>query len=346
MTHRQITSVMGMFALTVASSGALAAETIYLGGPGGSAENIFKEKIIPSFEAKTGAKVVYVPSNSTDILAKLQAQKSKQEISVAMIDDGPMYQAIGQNLCAKVDDAGAIRDLYPIARMVGEKSVGIGFLATGLAYNKEVFAKNGWKAPTSWQDLTDPKYKQKVVIPPITNGYGLLTLVMMSRLYGGGEEKIDPGFDVISKKVAPNVLAWEPSPGKMAQMLQTGEAALAVWANGRVQAVADQGAPVEFVYPKEGALALMVAGCVVEGAPQAKLGQQLLQHLVSPESQAVLAETQGWGPVNKTTKVSPDVMKKVVYGPEKVGALIAPNYEVINAKRSEWTNRWNRTVER
>ena len=323
-----------------------AAETIYVGGSGGSTEVLFKEKIIPSFEAKTGAKVVYVPGNSTDILAKLQAQKGKQEISVALIDDGPMYQAIGQGLCAKVEDAGSIKELYPNARMVGDKSVGIGFIATGLAYNKDVFAKNGWKAPTSWLDLTDTKYKDKVVIPPITNGYGLLTLVMMSKLHGGSESNMEPGFEVMIKKVAPNVVAWEPSPGKMSQMLQTGEGALAVWGNGRVQAVIDQGAPVEFVYPKEGAVVIMVAGCVVEGAPQSKLGQQFLQHVVSAETQGQLATAVGWGPVNKGTKLTPEISSKVVFGPEKVNALISPNYDIINSKRAEWTNRWNRAVEK
>lgn len=337
--------VMGAVALG-ASLNTQAAETIYVGGSGGSTEKLFKEKIIPAFETKTGAKVVYVPGNSTDILAKLQAQKGKQEISVALIDDGPMYQAVGQGLCSKVEDTGAIKELYPAARMVGDKSVGIGFIATGLAYNKDVFAKNGWKAPASWQDLTDPKFKQKVVIPPITNGYGLLTLVMMAKLNGGGETNIEPGFEVMTKQVAPNVLAWEPSPGKMAQMLQTGEAALVVWGNGRVQAVVDQGAPVEFIYPKEGAVVIMVAGCVVEGAPQTKLGQQFLQHVVSAESQALLAQVVGFGPVNKSTKLAPDVAKKVVFGPEKVNALISPNYDIVNAKRAEWTNRWNRAVER
>ena len=342
---RKYLQVMSTIALATSLS-AHGAETIYVGGSGGSTEQLFKEKIIPAFEAKTGAKVVYVSGNSTDILAKLQAQKGKQEISVALIDDGPMYQAVGLGLCAKVDDSGAIKELYPNARMIGDKSVGIGFIATGLAYNKDTFAKNGWKAPTSWQDLAEPKYKQKVVIPPITNGYGLLTLVMMARLNGGGEDKMDPGFDVMTKKVAPNVLAWEPSPGKMAQMLQTGEAALVVWGNGRVQAVVDQGAPVEFVYPKEGAVVIMVAGCVVEGGPQPKLSQQFLQHVVSAESQALLARGVAWGPVNRTTKLAPDVAQKVVFGPDKVGALISPNYNVINAKRAEWTQRWNRAVER
>src|SRR6266702_5399929 len=105
-----------------------AAETIYVGGSGGSTEQLFKEKIIPAFEAKTAAKVVYVPGNSTDILAKLLAQKGKQEISVALIDDGPMYQAIGQGLCAKVDDIGSMKELNPNARMIGDKWGGIGFI--------------------------------------------------------------------------------------------------------------------------------------------------------------------------------------------------------------------------
>jgi putative spermidine/putrescine transport system substrate-binding protein len=342
----QISKIALLGALAAASIAASAQTTLYVGSFGGSTEQLFREKIIPAFEAKHNAKVVYVPGNSTDTLAKLAAQRAKQDLSVALIDDGPMYQAVEQKLCAPVADAPVLKDVYANARMIGDRSVGVGFIATGLAYNKEVFKKNGLAAPASWNDLADPKFKGKVVIPPITNGYGLLTLVMTARLNGGGEEKIDAGFDAVQKKIAPNVLAWEGSPGRMAQMLQTGEAGLVVWGNGRVQAVADQGAPVEFVYPKEGAIALMTAVCVVEGAPQAALGQAFLQYVLSPEVQAQLAEKQGWGPVNRTTKIAPDVAAKVVFGPERVDKLVSVNYNVINAKRAEWTTRWNRTIER
>ena len=343
--RQYILFLTGIFAAAACTS-VSAAETIYVGGGGGSIERIFKEKIIPPFEAKTGAKVVYVPGNSSDTLAKIQAQKGRQQISFVMFDHVPMYQAIGQGLCAKLDDSDVMKSIYPQAQMAGGKSVGIGFLATGLGYNKEIFQKNGWKPPTSWQDLTDVKYKQKIAIPPITNGYGLATLVMMAKLYGGSEANIDPGFDVMEKKVAPNVLVWEPSPGKMAEMLSTGETALVVWGDSRVQAVKNQGAPVEFVYPKEGAFAIINAGCVVEGAPQAKLAQQFLQHVISTESQTALAIGEGWGPVNKNVKLGPDVAKRVIYGADKVDSLIIPNHDLINAKRSEWTNRWNRTIER
>lgn len=343
---RTYLSVIGGAMLALAAGQASAQTTLFVGGSGGSTETLMKEKIIPPFEARTGAKVVYVPGNSTDILAKIKAQQGKQEISLAIIDDGPMYQAVGQGLCAPLEYKGTLADVYPNAKMVGDKSVGIAFIATGLGYNKDVFAKNGWAPPTSWKDLEDPKYKGKVVIPPITNGYGLLTLVMTARVNGGGEENIDPGFEVMTNKIAPNVLAWEPSPGKMAQMMQTGEGALVVWGNGRVQSVADQGAPVAFVYPREGAPVIMVAACVTEGAPQAALGQEFLQHIVSPEVQAMLAKGVGWGPVNKNTQITPEVAKKVVYGPEQVATLLAPNYNVINPNRAQWTQRWNRAVER
>ena len=335
--------ISGLF-MFAAVAGASAETTLYVGGSGGSNEDLFKAKVIPPFEAANGVKVVYIPGNSTDILAKLEAQKTAEEMSVAMIDDGPMYQAVAHGLCTKVEQAGSIKELYPNARMAGDKSIGIGFVATGLAYNKAVFAKNGWAAPTSWNDLTDPKYKGKIVNPPITNGYGLLTLVMMARLNGGGEAAIEPGFNAMIKQVAPNVLSWEASPGTMASMLQTGEAALVVWGSGRVQSVIDQGAPVAFVYPKEGAVALMVAGCVVEGAPEAALGQKFLQHVASAEMQGILAEV-GYGPVNRNTKLTPEIAAKVVSGPEKVNAMISPDYSVINAKRAEWTSRWNRAVE-
>ncbi len=333
-------------AVAVAASAGANAQTLYVGGPGGSAQKMFEEKIIPGFEAKHGVKVVYVPGNSTDLLAKLLAQKGKQDMSLAIIDDGPMFQATEQGLCAPVENAGAVKDIYPNAHLPGGMALGIGFVATGLAYNTEVFARNGWSAPTSWLDLADPKYRGKVVIPPISNGYGLLTLVMEARLHGGSEDKIDPGFDFMKNKVAPNVLAWEGSPGNMAQMMQTGEAALVVWGNGRVQSVVDQGAPVKFVYPKEGAMVIMTAACVINGAPMADLGQKFLQDIVSPETQALLAVSSGFGPVNPNTKLSDQDKGKVVFGPDQVNALLQPNYGAINPNRAEWTRRWDRQVER
>lgn len=342
---RAYISFLGILAMTATISVHAADSTMYVAGFGGDVEKAFRDKIIPPFEAKTGVKVVYVSGNSTDTLAKLQAQKGRQSISVAIIDDAPMSLAIQAGLCAKVEDGPNSANVYPSAKRANGEAIGLGYGATGLVYNTQAFAKNGWPAPTSWKDLEDKRYAGKIVIPPITNGFGLLALVMEARLNGGGENNIDPGF-LKMKSIAPSVLDWEPSPGKMSELLQTGDAALGVWGNGRVRAMVAQGAPVKFVYPKEGALMILSEVCPVQGAPLQQQAQSFIQYLLSPDVQAIFTQATGLGPVNKDTKLPPAVAADVVYGPENVQKLIRTDINVINANRMAWTGRWNREVEK
>ncbi|WP_418317200.1 ABC transporter substrate-binding protein [Piscinibacter sakaiensis] len=337
--------------LAVAIAAAVAAQTavaqqptLYLGAYGGSTEKLFKEKIIPAFEAKHGVKIVYVAGNSTDTLAKLQAQKSKQELDLVLLDDGPMQQAVQFGFCDNVKPE-TTKDLYPLAKL-NDKSVGVGVVATGLAYNTEAFKKAGLPKPTSWEALTDKTFKQKIAIPPISNTYGLHSLLMFAKLRNGSATAIDPGFNALKSEVGPNVLAWEPSSGKMTELFQNGDVTLAVWGSGRVEALKDTGFPIEFVYPKEGALALMIAACPVVQSDVPQQSQALLQYLLTPEVQVMLAENQGWGPVNRNTKLAPASAAKVPYGEAQVGKLIPTDWTVVNEKRGEWTARWNRTVER
>lgn len=331
--------------LAAGVSAAQAQQTLYLGSFGGSSEKLFKETIIPPFEAKHNVKIVYVSGNSTDTLAKLQAQKAKPELDVVLLDDGPMYQAVQFGFCDKLQDGPVYKQLYDLAH-ISDKAVAVGVVATGLAYNPEAFKKAGLPAPDSWEILTDKRLKQKISVPPISNTYGLHTLTMFAKLRNGSEKNIEPGFTAMVKEVGPNVLAWEPSPGKLTELFQNGDVTLAVWGSGRVQALKDTGFPVEFVYPKEGALALMVTACPVVQSDVSAQSQAFVQYLLSPEVQVLLADSQGWGPANKAAKLKSTIAAKVPYGDQQVGKLIATDWDVVNEKRSEWTNRWNRTVER
>ena len=327
------------------ATAAQAERTLYLAGYGGSTETILKEKVLPKWEKANDAKVVYIPGNSTTTLAKLQAQKNNQEIDVAFIDDGPMEQALALGFCEKIEDKGSMSEVYDNAKFGDGRAVGFGFIATGLTYNKKMFKDNGWAAPTSWRDLEDSKFKGKVVVPPITNGYGLLALVQMAKLNGGGENNIDPGFEAMIERIGPNILTYEPSSGKLSEMFQSGDVALAVWGSSRAKALAATGFPAGFAYPKEGAVALMAATCPVVDSDVPDLAQSFIDYLVSAEVQALLAEATGFGPVNKNTKLSPELEASVPFGPEKVGKMVSVDYSIINKQRQEWTKRWNRTVE-
>lgn len=333
-------------AVSLALAGAVAAENLYLGSYGGSTETAFKERIIPKFEEMTGARVVYVAGNSTDTLAKLQAERNNPQFDVVVIDDGPMQQAVQFGFCGDIEAAPVYEDLYPLAHIADGKALALGVIATGLFYNKDYFDKQGWDAPTSWEDLTDSKYADKVLIPPISNGYGLHTLLKFAELRGGSPENMDPGFDAMVNEVGPNVLAWEPSPGKTTELFQNGDTVLGVWGSGRVHALKETGFPAEFVYPKEGALALFTAVCPVAKSDPKPIAQQFVQYLYSPEVQEVLAETQAWGPMNSKAELDEKVAAQVPYGPEQIAQLQAVDYTIVNERRVEWTNRWNRTVER
>lgn len=336
----------GLLALMLASTAAAQDKTLVLGGYGGSFETLMKEHVIPPFEKEHGVTVQFVPGNSTENLARLQAQRENQEMDVVFLDDGPMYQAVALGFCDSIADAPVLSDIYEIARMGTDKAIGAGFVATGFAYNTKLFEEKGWAPPSSWMALADEKFEGLLSIPPISNTYGLHTLVMMARLNGGSEENIDPGFEAMVEKVAPNVLVFEPSSGKMSELFQSGEIALSIWGSGRVKSLADTGFPAKFAYPEEGAVALMVGVCPIVDSDVPETAQAFIQYVLSPEVQARLAETVGFGPTNRKTELPPELGEGLPYGPEKVSKLVAVDWNVINPKREDWTQRWAREVER
>ncbi|MGY4367726.1 spermidine/putrescine-binding protein [Bradyrhizobium sp. LB1.3] len=287
-TFRLLTAV-GIAALMAAPSVASAQQkTLYVAGYGGSFEKTIRDEVIPTFEKENGVKVEYVAGNSTDTLAKLQAQKGNQQIDVAIVDDGPMYQAIQLGFCGKLD--GLPADLYDTARFKDDRAVAIGIVATGLMYNTKVFAEKGWAPPTSWNDLKDTKYAKQLVIPPINNTYGLEALVMLSKMNGGGESNVDSGFKIFKEQINPNVLAYEPSPGKMTELFQSGQAVIAVWGTGRVQSFANTGFPVDFIYPKEGAATLLTTACPITKPNVSPLASSFIKKLLDPKIPARVAE--------------------------------------------------------
>jgi putative spermidine/putrescine transport system substrate-binding protein len=336
--------MLGAIGCAVAAAPATAQQTFYVAGYGGSFEQTMRKEVIPQFESRHNVRVEYVAGNSTDTLAKLQAQRANQQIDVAFMDDGPMYMAIQLGFCAPIESLPA-DDIVPAARFPGDRAVGVGIVGTGLMYNTQYFKERGWAPPSSWNDLADPKFRQLIVIPPINNTYGLHTLVMFARMNGGGEANIEPGFKAMTERVNPNVLAYEPSPGKMTELFQSGQAALAVWGTGRVAAFAATGFPVDFVYPKEGTVTLLSSICPIAKQTVSPTAQEFVRAVVQPELQALLAREYGYGPVNKRAPVDPAAMPMAPVG-ERAAQLITVDWDVINQHRDAWTRRWNREVER
>jgi putative spermidine/putrescine transport system substrate-binding protein len=168
---------------------------------------------------------------------------------------------------------------------------------------------------------------------------------MMARLNGGGEKNIDPGFKVMKEKVAPNVLTFEAQPGKMTELFQSGQAIFAVWGSGRVKAFQDTGFPAEFVYPKEGAMALGISICPTAKPNPSPLAQQFIDFMLQPDTQVTFAKGSGAGPVNRKTQLPPELQKGLPYG-DAVSKLLTTDWDTVNANRTAWNNRFTREIER
>jgi putative spermidine/putrescine transport system substrate-binding protein len=132
----------------------------------------------------------------------------------------------------------------------------------------------------------------------------------------------------------------------MTELFQSGQAVIGVWGSGRAKALADQtGFPIQFMYPKEGGLALGVAACPIAGSKNSAEAQAFLQHMVSPQIQLILATGAGFGPTNQTVKLDDKQRQGLPYGDE-VKSLIAVDWDTINPAREGWNRRWTREIER
>ena len=294
-----MSAAVSIAALALAPSAGLAQQkTLYVAGYGGSFEKTIRDEVIPAFEKANGVKVEYVAGNSTDTLAKLQAQKGNQQIDVAIVDDGPMYQAIQLGFCGKIE--GLPADLYEAARFKDDRAVGIGLVAhrpdvqhqglrgEGLGAADLLERSQGSEVPEAAGHPADQQHLRPAHAADARQDERRRRDQCRRRLQ-----------DHQGPDVNPNVLAYEPSPGKMTELFQSGQAVLAVWGTGRVQSFANTGFPVDFVYPKEGAATLLTTACPIAKPNASPLASSFVKTLLEPKIQLVLLKDYGYGPVTE-----------------------------------------------
>ncbi len=325
----------------------LAQQEVVLATVGGSFAKTIEDQIGPRFEKAYNVKLRLVPGNATETLARVQATKDNPQIDVSLLDDGPASQGILLGLFQPMDPAAVpnLKSMYPFALRDKNICVDSLIVASGFMYNTKVFKEKGWRPPTSWNDLFRPEFSGRLLIPPIQNTHGLETLIMLARLNGGGERNIEPGFQAM-QKLKSHVVVFEAEPGKQTDLFIHGQAVLMVWNTGRVYAFQSTGFPVDFVYPAEGAFSIALTACVTKNTKRPKLANELVNFLISEEGQLALANGTKFGPLNSRVKLDPDLARKVPYGLEQINKLVKKDWDYINQHRAEWTERWNREIER
>lgn len=104
---------------------------------------------------------------------------------------------------------------------------------------------------------------------------------------------------------------WD-SGATIEQALASGEVIAAPTWNGSVGLIKQQGAPVEMMDPKEGALCFVAGLVFIKGAEHTDAAYDLMDAIISPETGKYLIETYGFGHSNHKAfdLVAPEVLVK------------------------------------
>nr|WP_237172174.1 MULTISPECIES: ABC transporter substrate-binding protein [Pandoraea] len=334
-------------ALGTSSAAWSQAKTLYIGMNGGPMEKAYTSQVFPEFEKANNVKVVVVPGTSSDVLAKLLANRNSPQMHVVFLDDGVMARAISMGVCQKLDDSPVLKELYPFARVKDDMGAGVQLGMTGIGYNTKIFKEKGWAAPTSWTDFADPKFKGKVVFQSASSStFGLHGFLALNRIWGGSETNVEPGFTKWATTVGPNVVEYIPNSAKLSEMIQTGEAAIFPLTPTAVSDLQDKNIPVAYVAPKEGAVQLLVDLCVVKNSPDNALAQKLAQYLLSARGQTLAAAAGAYIPTNPQATVPASMQKRLGKIDDLVKDIKTVDWDAINQRRAQWDQRWNRQVER
>ncbi|RMO14718.1 Spermidine/putrescine-binding periplasmic protein [Pseudomonas cichorii] len=333
-------------AALLASSAVQAETTLYLGMNGGTMERLYADHVLPAFEKANNVKVVIVPGTSSDILAKVQASKDNPQMHLMFLDDGIMYRAISMGLCDPLQPSAPLAELPPQAR-IKDQAAAVSLGVTGLAYNTRMFKEKGWSAPTSWMDLADRRFKDKVVFQSLASStFGLHGFLMFNRIQGGNESNVEPGFKAWPKTIGPNVLEYIASSAKISEMVQTDEAALFPLTPTQVTALKIKGVPVEYAQPREGAVVLNFAECAIAKNNQPELTQKLAAFLLTPEAQAPALELGDQIPSNPNTPTTDKTRDQVQAMKKYLETAVTIDWDQVNQIRPEWNARWSRSIER
>ncbi|MGC7402521.1 ABC transporter substrate-binding protein [Pandoraea pneumonica] len=344
---KKVVMCAAALALGTSSAAWSQSKTLYIGMNGGPMEKAYTSQVFPEFEKANNVKVVVVPGTSSDVLAKLLANRNSPQMHVVFLDDGVMARAISMGVCQKLDDSPVLKELYPFARVKDDMGAGVQLGMTGIGYNTKVFKEKGWAAPTSWTDFADPKFKNKVVFQSASSStFGLHGFLALNRIWGGSETNVEPGFTKWASTVGPNVVEYIPNSAKLSEMIQTGEAAIFPLTPTAVSDLQDKNIPVAYVAPKEGAVQLLVDLCVVKNSPDNAMAQKLAQYLLSARGQTLAASAGAYIPTNPQATVPPAMQKRLGKIDDLVKDIKTVDWDAINQRRAQWDQRWNRQIER
>lgn len=307
---------------------------IVVGGAG--SHKAFLDPLIPVFERQTGCKVLFEGTRSLVNLEKMVSNKSRQYMSVVLMDDPVMIPAVKEGVLEKLtaSDIPSLAKLKPGTVHMDGLWANYMQSMTGVAVNTTRL-----KQVPSYALLWEPAYKGKLVIPTLQNTEGMAMFLIAAMLETGkplNEAQYQP--EAAFKKMRalkPNLLTVYTQVPQALNLLEQGEATVIAGMIGfnAVDRKA-KGSPIDFMIPKEGGMAMPTGIAKVKGAPEPALANAFIEAMLGAW-QKQIADISLAQPANSSVAAPADVPK---------GTVFVPDWAYIAEQRKGWVERWDREM--
>lgn len=289
MIHR---SVMMLVAVLIASIPAFAQDAKLIeaakkeGGKVvayGSLESTAMDPITDAFEKKTGIKVEYFRSSATKAMERglTELRAGKAIFDVMVNNSGTIEIMRKENIFAKYISPSAAG--FPKDEIDPQLGPAYRHTPIGIIYNKS--AISAADAPRSLEDLLNPKYRGKVVMPDPTQH--TTTMQWLASLYKiMGKEKADKFIRDLGATKPLLAESFAPS----AERVSTGETPIAISLVRYVVTFAESGAPVDYVRLGK----MLSTGqylALSHKAPRPSAGKAFIDFFLSVEGMKLLAKS-------------------------------------------------------
>ena len=234
-----------------------------------------------AFQAKTGITTKFLRLSSGESLTRLIASKNNPEFDVWT--GGPNDSHIAGRIAGVLDTYKS-----PTRKMLKKQFqdsdgywTGIYMGALGFCSNTNELKRLGLRAPTSWNDLLDPKLKGNIMMAhPGTSGTAYTTLWSQVLRLGTQDAAI-----AYMKDLNKNILSYTRSGSGPTGPLGRGEVATGLVFSHDCTAAKLRGNPVVVSFPKEGTGFEIGGIALVKGARNSEAAKAYIDFSLSAEAQ-------------------------------------------------------------
>lgn len=315
----------GLLSIASAVGGAQQVVTVY-----SSVDEENAAAILKAFTEATGIQTRMLFMSAGPALARLEAERSNPVADVWMgapsenhvlAKERGLTQAYISPNAAALDAKFRDPDGYWTSFYMNPLAVAI---------NTQWQGRTTVDTPTSWRDLLKPEFRGQIQLPtPQSSGTAYNMLASLA-LAWGEDEAI-----VYFKALHANVQTYTQSGTAPSQAVALGQAGVAIQFTPAFLKLADEGYPIEIVFPEEGVGFEAPAVSIVAGAKNLEGAQKLVDWLISEEGQAALSRVRTY-----FFPVHPNVVAGEGLPP--VGDIPLIEYDPVWAgdNRERLVNRW------